>query len=695
MKGLLFQLASGDVETYRQVFWNLPSWGHYFIYLPFLVAVGFFLAGAWKRISMWRMGKAAEPVNDYVPRGIKMLWDTFTQRLVLRELLPGITHALLFFGFLVLFIGTLIVTVEADLGIKTVGQGSIFGPSFFKYFTFVLNVFGIGVVAGVTFALIRRYVLRSQYLDNKGEDLLTLVIILVIVVTGHVIQGVRLALPDQQLGWQQYSFIGNWLAGCFAGVDEGTLRATHQGLWYFHLLLAMFWIGYIPYSKMWHIFAGMTNLFFRSGQHRGRIAKMNLEDENATEFGVSKVEDLTWKSLLDSDACIRCGRCQENCPAKLTDKPLNPKQVIQDVKGQMLSVYDIKAKCKKEGKEDDPAADGRKALRGEVITDDVLWSCTTCRACEENCPMGIQHLDVIIPMRQGATLMESAFPKEANNVFKGMENNSNPWSVASNKRMDWAEGLGLKTLAEDPEHEILFFVGCAGSTDERSIRVTKAFIKILQAAGVKFGLLGTEEGCCGETARRMGNEYLAQTLISTNVETMKQYNVKKIVTTCPHGYNTLKNEYPEFGGQFEVYHHTELIAKLIQEGRLKLSASKLGAVAFHDSCYLGRYNQVYEAPRSILKAVPGIELREAARNHQKGFCCGAGGGRMWLEEHIGKRINNERTDQLVATGAKTFGVGCPFCLTMISDGIKNANLDESHKVLDLAEIVATQLPAAK
>jgi len=307
--------------------------------------------------------------------------------------------------------------------------------------------------------------------------------------------------------------------------------------------------------------------------------------------------------------------------------------------------------------------------------------------------MGIEHLDVIIPMRQYLTQMESTFPQEVTNVFKGMENNNNPWQIGSNKRFDWAEDLELDPLSEQPEHEILFYVGCAGSFDDRAIKVTKALVRIMQSAGIKFGLLGNEEGCCGETARRTGNEYLAQALMMANIETFKAYKVKKIVTCCPHGYNTLKNEYPQFGFEAEVLHHTELIAELIRDGRIKLKLNhpSLGQVAWHDSCYLGRYNKVFAPPRDILKAVPGVQLTEAQRRKRTGFCCGAGGGRMWMEEHEGTRINEARTEQLVATGAKTLAAACPYCLTMIGDGIKAKDLDESHRVYDIAEIVARHL----
>ncbi len=681
----------------RQVYWNIH--GHLILYLFVVAAVSVFSYGVYHRVKMWLQGKPENRFDGVVGRAFWMGWDTFLQRLVLRELIPGAIHAMLFFGFVVLFIGTCIVVLEADLGLPVLST-----PSYFYWgFTIVLNVFGLAAIGGVFFAFIRRYVVKSAYLDNDGDDFFALALIAVILLTGHFLQALRLA--HDQPWWAPYSFLSYLTAQLFWNANKETLASVHMVTWWTHLFLVMFWVAYLPFSKLWHIFAGMTNLFFRSSKHRGIINKLNVEDENAESFGLAKLEDFTWKQLLDADACIRCGRCQENCPAKLTEKPLNPKKVIQDIKKQMEEVYALKrnaaaaakgnggehAQAAGENASSEAAAAGVKNIHGDVITGDVLWSCTTCRACEANCPMGIEHLDAIVGMRQYLTMMESSFPQEVVKVFKGLENNGNYLAFGSNKRFDWAQGMDIKQLSDDPEHEILFWVGCHGSFDDRAIKVTKAFIKILQAANVKFRVLGTEEKCCGETARRTGNELLAQTLITGNIETLKGYKVKKIVTTCPHGYNCLKNEYPTFGGNFEVYHHTEYIAGLLADGRLKIKSNGIGSVAFHDSCYLGRYNDIYAAPRRVLKAVPGLELREASRKKRKGFCCGAGGGRMWMEEHLGKRINEERTDQLLATGAKNLSVACPFCLTMISDGLKARNQEENHKVYDVAEIISTHL----
>lgn len=690
---LLLSLAE---LPYREVYWNVIH-PHLKVYIPFAIALAVFVCGVVRRVRMWRMGAPAVRTDAPVARGWKMALDTFTQRLVLREIAPGVGHALLFFGFVVLFIGTLIVMAEADFGLTTIGTPSIF----YAVYTVVLNLFGLLAIAGVLVLAARRYLQRPAALDNRAEDWISLLLLLVILVTGHVIQALRLAV--EQPPWAHLSFASNWLVPLFAGRDAATLRTAHEWLWWIHMVLVMGWVAWMPYSKLWHIFSGMTNLFFRARAPRARIEKdaavaamMAGEDiDDDTVFGVSRLEDLRWTNLLDADACIRCGRCQENCPAHLTDKALNPKTLVQDVKSHMEEVW------KKGGAGEEGG--GRRAFHGDVIAPEVLWACTTCRACEENCPMGIEHLDTIVGMRQYLTQMEATFPEELHNVFRGMETNSNPLQIGLDKRFDWAEGMDLKTLAEDPDHEILFYVGCAGSFDDRGIPTTKAMIRIMRAAGVKFGLLGVEEGCCGETARRLGNEYLAHALIRQNIETFDRYKVTRIVTACPHGYNTLKHEYPDFGGRYEVLHHTEFIAELIRAGRLRLDGACPEKVAFHDSCYLGRYNDLYDAPREIVRSIRGLDLVEADRHGRKSFCCGAGGGLMWIEESEGRRVNVERTDQLLDTGARSIAVACPYCRIMLDDGLRDEDLNkargageegdltETRRVVDVAQLVAERI----
>ena len=462
-------------------------------------------------------------------------------------------------------------------------------------------------------------------------------------------------------------------------------------MWWVHALVSISFIAYIPYSRLLHIITTPANHFMASLKPAGYIEPIR-DFENAESFGAGQLEDLTWKQIFDSDSCTRCGRCQDGCPAYLSGKPLSPKKVIQDLKTYWIERAPLVTAARKAAK---VAGEGsvpeipapEKTMVGEVIDLHELWACTNCMYCMEHCSSSIEHVPKIVNMRQYKVLTEADFAPELQLTFRNMENNSNPWGIGSHLRTEWAKDLGLKTLSEDPDVEYLFYVGCSGSFDDRGKKVSIAFAKILTAAGVSFGILGTEEGCCGDSAMRGGNEYLSQTMMQANIEVMNSYGVKKIICTCPHGYNTLKKDYPHFGGNFEVYHHTEIIADLIAKGRIVLKKPVKDLFTYHDSCFLGRYNNLYDQPRTILQAVPGMQLAEMERNLTKSFCCGAGGARMWMEEDIGERINNMRTDQAIAIQAKSVAVGCPFCLTMMNDGIKARAMEETMAALDIAEIV--------
>lgn len=677
----------------REVFWNAENFeGLLFAFTA--VALAIFAYGIYKRWQIWTALGKPEVRNDNIKERVKLLFlNGLLQIKTFKDVYPGLMHGLIFFGFFVLIFGAAFDATEFHVA-EPLGVPFLTGK-FYLFFSFLMEVFGLFVLIGVIMAAERRYVTKPDRLgykeesDNTPDDAIVLLLLGGIIVTGFIIEALRIHVTNPP--WEVWSFIGYTLSKAFAGVDYGTAKTLHKVMWWVHTFIALGFIAYIPYSRLLHIITTPANHFMGSLKPAGYLEPIR-DFETAESFGAGQLEDLTWKQIFDSDACTRCGRCQDGCPAYLSGKPLSPKKVIQDIKTYWLERAPLVAEAKKaaikaggEATPEIPAPE--KAMVGEVIDLNELWACTNCMYCMEHCSASIEHVPKIVNMRQYKVLTEADFASELQLTFRNMENNSNPWGVGSHMRADWAKDLGIKTLAEEPNVEYLFYVGCAGSFDDRGKKVAVAFAKILQAAGVSFGILGTEEGCCGDSAMRGGNEYLSQTLMQTNIEIMNGYGVKKIICTCPHGYNTLKKDYPNFGGNYEVYHHTEIIGHLITTGRITFKKPVDGHFTYHDSCFLGRYNNIYDQPRTILKAVPGMKLTEMERKMDKSFCCGAGGARMWMEEHDGERINNMRTDQAIATNADTIAVACPFCLTMMSDGIKAREKEEGMTSLDIAEVV--------
>lgn len=682
----------------REIYWNIPE--HLILYFVAVVTVLVFLYGVYQHYRYWRIGKPDRRVDQLWERVKSVLVYGFGHTRMLREPYPGLMHFMLFWGFAILFVtGALLDFVEVIIGYKfLVGTP-------YLVITFLLDLFGILATVGVVMAIIRRYVARPDRLDNTPDDAYSLVLILLILVTGFILEGLRMLSTGDQWTWWQPG--GAVFASLFGGWSVEAQESLHHVLWWVHGGLAMVFIIYLPHSKLFHIFLGPVNQFCRSLAPKGTLTALNLEDEEAESFGVAKLEDFTWKQLFDSEACTRCGRCQDNCPAYLSGKPLSPKKMTQDIKQHFLEKAPLLVRMataagggdKEPGEAEVAAASEKeseiinKSLVGDVITEDEIWACTTCRACQEMCPVFVEHIPKTVDLRRNLVLMESQFPQEAQLAFRNMENNYNPWGVGWANRADWAAELGVKVLAEDSDVEILYWPGCAGAFDDRNRKVATSVVQLLQAAGVNFGILGTEEKCCGDSARRLGNEYLFQMLAQENIETMKQYNVKKIVTQCPHCFNTLKNDYPQFGGEFEVVHHSQYLLELVRQGRLKPVAALNKKIVYHDSCYLGRYNDIYRAPRQILQAVPGVQLAEMERSGYRSFCCGAGGGRMWLEETIGQRINIMRTEQALAVQPEIISTACPFCLTMLGDGLKDKGVEEQVQAMDLAEVLAGALRA--
>lgn len=652
----------------REIYWNISL--HWLLFPLLVVALAIFAYGFYRRWRLWQMGKPGRWQHQFWSGVGDVLTFGFGHRRLLKKAYPGVMHVLIFWGGILLLFATAMVALQADFGLD------LFRGGLYLFIKLTANLFGLLVLLGIALAAWRRYVIRPQYLENKPDDAVTLSLIAAILVTGFMVEGLRIAaVPDP---WAQWGFVGDWLAGLFQAVfSNAQLLLAHRVLWWLHLGLTFGFVAYLPYSKMFHVLLGPANQFMRPRGPVGVPEKIDFDDESIETYGISSLPELPRKTLFDTDACLRCGRCQDSCPATASGKHLNPKAAIQDLNALMAETGQRQAGT--------PDAPGR-ALIGEVIPERDLWACTTCRACEVACPVFVGHVDKTVEMRRNLVLMESRFPHEARLVFENMEVNGNPLGESALLRGAYLGKLGVPTIATTPDAQLLYWPGCAGALDARSQKVSAAFVRLAESAGVSLATLGNEEKCCGEPARRLGNEYLFQSLATGNIEVMKGYGITKIVTQCPHCFNMLKNEYPQFGGNFEVIHHTQFLAGLIGTGRLNLGRSGRKTVTYHDSCYLGRYNGVFDQPRELLRSA-GFNLVEMPRRRAKAFCCGAGGGRMWLEEDEGERINLLRTDEALGVSPEIVAVACPYCLTMLEDGVNAREAGDRVRVMDIAEIL--------
>ncbi len=629
---------------------------------------------------LWRLGKE-EDCSDRIPERLKTFFSVaFGHARFWREGYPGMMHFLIFWGTLLLFLGKGIRIFSPLTGLTAPPH------SLYLFASSIAEIGGGLMLIGGVMAVIRRFILKPPRLDSKPDDRLKYLWAFVLLLTGYLVKSYRFALgggslPPDAFLWAPISSTLSRMMLILPSEPLNELLVWHRIL--IHAIPAIAFFGYIVMSRssLEHIYLSALNVFYRSLKPKGAIRPIpNFEE--AETYGVTEIKEFTWKQLLDLEACTRCGRCQDNCPAHLSEKPLNPKKVIQDLKAHLLTQGGTLLPVEEPTEKSEPTP-----LVGEVISEDTLWSCTACLNCYEQCPVFISGFDKIIDMRRSVVLMESRFPNELKEVFRAMERKSNPWGVEKNQRADWAQTLGVKTLAENPDVEWLYFPGCFKGFDDRNKKVAMAVVKILQRTGTSFGILGPEEGCCGDPARRMGHEYIYSMLVEKNIETFEKYKIKKILTTCPHCYNTLKNEYSQFGGNYEVIHQTEFLKSLLEQKKITLKNGTPLTVTYHDSCYLGRYNQIYQPQRDILKAIPGVTLKEMERSFEKSFCCGGGGGRMWMEEHQGKRINEMRADQALALDPNVIATACPYCLTMLEDGLKARGKEESVKVYDLAELL--------
>ena len=685
----------------REIAWNVDLLGRIALYALLAVPFGFLAFGLARRARMWRLGLP----EDRLDRLSERLWDALLQSILHgrivrpRNLYGGVMHFLIFWGFVILFIGTVIVMVEHDVTVPLFGL-SFYRGGFYLGFKLAMNLAGLMLILGVLMAFWRRLVWRPATLESSADDLVLLAFLLLLSVQGFVVQALRLAVERDP--WAAWSFVSYPISVALQGLPEGVLRELHLVNWWSHMLTNTVFLAYVAYSKMIHPFTSLASVVFRRLRPAGKLEPIE-NIEAAERLGIAGLEDFTWAQLLNVDACMHCGRCLEYCPTFQTGKPLRPRDLILEIAGYIADRGGIFSGEVGQGMNSARfrwGAGPDRELIGGVVSTEEIWDCTTCGACMEQCPVYIEHVPLIVGLRRHLVLERGEFPAELTSVFNNLERLGSPYQFRPAQRADWTKKLAqpvpemADVAASGEEVEYLFWVGCLGSFDGRNQRTTIALARILQAAGVRFAVLGREETCTGDPARRAGNEYLAQLLARRAVETLNAYRVKRIVTACPHCFNAIKNEFPDFGGHYEVIHHSQLVSELLAEGRLRLdpsSAIAQGKVTYHDPCYLGRNNGVYDEPRAVVSALPGLELTEMRRNRSRSFCCGGGGGRMFMEETRGSRINQARVHEALETGAEVLAAACPFCMTMFEDGIRGAGAERHLQVLDIAELVAGAL----
>ncbi len=692
-------------QVTRQILWNVPV---AFVVLMYVLLAVLVAAYVWAAIQWYRrisLG-AAENRLDKIPRRIFLaLRDAFGQGYVTRQSW-GWTHYAFYVGFVGLLIGTIIVGINSDIRDLFALAGMklyFYYGAFYLAFKAAMDTFFAILIVGVLAEGARRRLRKpailspappqkiNKNLENRLGYWFPMTMLVLVACTGLMLEGARINATHPK--FTEWAYIGRSIGGVEGALGAGI--TFHRYLWLSHMLLVYVFLACFAFTKLRHLVFGPMNLFLRNMGARGRLAPIK-DFENAETFGVSQVEQYTWKQLFDMAACLECGRCTINCPTVNTGKTLNPKFLVMEQREHLLQKAPFLIAARANGKSNGPSGAEAPAWSGpdmitEVATEAAVWGCTTCGWCEEGCPVAIEHIQRIVDMRRYQVLMESKFPSEATGAFKGIENQGNPWGLAAEKRADWAAGLEIPEMAgvENPaDLDVLYWVGCAGSFDERNQKVSRAFSALMKQAGVRFAILGREETCTGDPARRLGNEYLYATVAAQNVETLNRYKPKRIVTQCPHCFHNLKNEYPDFGGNYTVLHEAEFLAELVRAGRLKPKQVLKARVTYHDPCYMARHNRQWDGARATLRAIPGAELTDVEQSRNRTFCCGAGGGCMWKEEHEGSRINQKRLDQLSEAKPECLAVGCPFCMTMIEDAVKSRSLEETIRVRDLSELVA-------
>ena len=683
-----------DSPITREVFENIPGSIKFSFYLVVSLMLIYGSVLFSNRVKNWERGTPDNRSTN--KKNIKARFSDFKagvfMKTLLRDPAAGVMHSLMYFPFLIL----LAVTTTLEINHQLPESMKFLHGDVYRAYTAVGDIAGVLFLIGVVWALLRRYGPKRfrPYrirIKSKPEHAVVLLIFLSIGVTGFGAEAFRIALVESSArGAETWSIIGYPLAKIVDSSDSLTnnVRGWHQFWWIAHVISFIAFLALLPITMIRHMFTSPLNMYLKDRERpKGAMKPLpNLMETELETFGASVIEDFTWKQLLDTDSCTMCGRCTSVCPAHATGKPLDPREIILKT-GEVMAATGDPVVSPPIGVDPEISVSANSMF--ERVTPEELWACTSCKACDEICPVNIEILDKILDMRRYLSLMESNFPTELGNAYRSMENSGNPWGLSQGSRADWVDDLeGVEVIegGEPLQSEFLYWVGCAGSFDDKNKKVSRAMAQLLTMANVSFSILGPSEMCTGDPARRSGNEYIFQMLAAQNIETLNSMGVKKIITQCPHCFNTLGNEYPELGGHYEVVHHSQLLEWLIDQGKLDMTNAELNErLVYHDSCYLGRHNDVYQAPRKVVASIGGLEVVEAERQGTEGMCCGAGGGRMWMEEDTGKNINVERSQELLATGADRIATACPFCFVMIDDGVKGEGVEESEvKVGDIA-----------
>jgi len=683
------------VSPVSATYWSIP--GYVIFWVLFAIAFALFAKRFYLLYRLMRLGKFENRFDRIGERIKAMLVEVVPQWCTLKTLtrndLAGLAHALLFWSFSLFFISYIIfIGLAGGFGLSPLIERTPFETVYFS----ILDIAALLVTLVLIAAAIRRYIIRPPRLEPTAEAAIILMMVFSLMLLHVLGVGFDHAARGVHSSWPP---LGAALASCLSGsLSKTALETGYRVVWWLHYLVILSFMVYIPRSKHLHILASIANAFFKPLGPKVVLEPIPLEalesPEGEASFGASKIQDFTWKDLLDFYACAECGRCHINCPAQLTGKTLSPREVIHHLKEHLLEtgpeLLIPKAEPPSESQAEAPAEPTIKTMIGDVVTEEEIWACTTCGACQEVCPVNIEHIRKIIELRRNLVLSQSKMPESAQLMLRNMQQRGHPWAGVQSMRLrgDWTSDLDIKVLADGDSVNSLFWVGCTGALVERNVSATLSMTRVLKAAGVDFGVLGEAETCCGDPARRAGYEFQFQMMAEQNIEIFKSFNIKEIITTCPHCYNTIKHEYPKYGGDFKVIHYTEFISDLINQGKLKLTNELNSRFTYHDPCYLGRYNSVYDEPRQILQSIPKAKFQDMERSRDTGFCCGGGGGLMWIEEQPGTtKISHMRIEDVIKAGVEIAVTACPYCLQMFEDAIEHKGIKESLKAKDLVELV--------